>query len=61
MTWQEIIIGLLFMAASAYLALLLGRAFQKKDDGSCAAGCGTCSLPQHIDHMQQSRNQHART
>jgi hypothetical protein len=39
---QELIILLIFVAATAYIGRLLFRAFTAKGD-SCASGCGGCS------------------
>jgi hypothetical protein len=38
---QHIIIGLVFMAAVAYLGRLVYRSF--KSGSECATGCGKCS------------------
>lgn len=39
---QHIIIFLVFLAAAAYVARLLYRAFSGSNSG-CAKGCGSCS------------------
>ncbi|MFD2246769.1 FeoB-associated Cys-rich membrane protein [Pontibacter ruber] len=39
---QELIILLIFIAASAYIGRMLYRVFSAKGDG-CASGCGGCS------------------
>lgn len=38
---QEIIIGLIFLAAIGYVGRLLYRSFQAKN--ACSSGCGKCA------------------
>jgi hypothetical protein len=40
MIFQQVLIGLIFLAAIVYVGSLIYRSFQAK--GGCASGCGKC-------------------
>ena len=41
---QQILIGLLFIAALSYLGYLFYKKFNKKSDKACDEGCGCSSI-----------------
>jgi uncharacterized oligopeptide transporter (OPT) family protein len=50
MVIQTLLIGLLFLAALAYVARLVWRSFATPAAGAgCAKGCGTCEVATNVN------------
>ena len=53
MLLQNLLIALLFLAATFYVGRIFWRAFFTKSAGGCAKGCGACSTLD-VDRLQRT-------
>jgi len=53
MLLQNILIALLFLAATFYVGRIFWRAFFTKNQAGCAKGCGACSTLD-VDQLQRT-------
>jgi hypothetical protein len=49
--FQQLIVGLLFLGALAYLGRLLYRSFKARSAG-CASGCGKCGATLDLNKIE---------